>query len=198
MYQGKHTKKECTNAPRRKRRLRWNKQFVLLVSVLALMIGMVGGSLAYLVTNTDPVQNTFTAAVPDVTIDEDFKEQTEKKDVKVTNTSDFTAYIRAAYTVYWLDTAGNIDASVPVGAYTIDINTTDWTEFSGVYYYNKGAVAAGAQTSNFINSCKPTDLAPEGYQLVVDVSAEVVQAVPTQAVKDVWGADAAKLVGVTD
>lgn len=188
MYQGKYNNHG-------KRRLRWNKQFVLLVSVLTLVLGMVGGSIAYLFTSTDPVQNTFTAAVPDVTIPEDFDKQ-EKKDVKVTNKSDFRAYVRATYTVYWKDAAGNIDASVPTGAYSIVINTTDWTPAKGVYYY-KGAVEAGGTTNNFIVSCKPTVSAPVGYQLVVDVSAEVVQAEPDQAVIDVWGSEAAKLVGVT-
>lgn len=186
MYQGKYNNHG-------KRRLRWNKQFVLLVSVLTLVLGMVGGSIAYLFTSTAPVQNTFTAAVPDVTIPEDFDKQV-KKDVKVTNKSDFSAYVRATYTVYWKDAAGNIDASVPADA--CEINTTDWTYSNGVYYYNKGAVAAGGTTSNFINRCKPKDSAPEGYRLVVEVSAEVVQAEPVQAVIDVWGSEAAELVGV--
>lgn len=186
MYQGKYNNHG-------KRRLRWNKQFVLLVSVLTLVLGMVGGSIAYLFTSTAPVQNTFTAAVPDVTIPEDFDKQ-EKKNVKVTNKSDFSAYVRATYTVYWKDAAGNIDASVPADA--CEINTTDWTYSNGVYYYNKGAVAAGGTTSNFINRCKPKDSAPEGYRLVVEVSAEVVQAEPVQAVIDVWGSEAAELVGV--
>ena len=78
----------------------------------------------------------------------------------------------------------------------IEINKTDWTYSNGVYYY-KGAVEAGGTTNNFIVSCKPTVSAPVGYQLVVDVSAEVVQAEPDQAVIDVWGSEAAKLVGVT-
>ena len=186
MYQGKYNNHG-------KRRLRWNKQFVLLVSVLTLVLGMVGGSIAYLFTSTAPVQNTFTAAVPDVTIPEDFDKQ-EKKDVKVTNKSDFRAYVRATYTVYWKGADGKIDASVPADA--CEINTTDWTYSNGVYYY-KGAVEAGGTTNNFIVSCKPTVSAPVGYQLVVDVSAEVVQAEPDQAVIDVWGSEAAKLVGVT-
>ena len=190
MYNGKY------NNHNRKRRLRWNKQFVLLVSILALLVGVAGGSLAYLFTNTDPVQNTFTAAVPDVTIHEDFDDgDLIKKDVKVTNTSDFSAYVRATYTVYWLDANGKIDASVPVSAYTIDINSTDWQNIGDVYYYSRGPVAEGSVTTNFINSCKPTNSAPEGYKLVVDVSAEVIQAQPTQAVKDVWGDAAASAVG---
>lgn len=197
MYQGKYTNNVTGNAPRRKRRLRWNRQFVLLVSVVALMVGMVVGSLAYLFTSTGPVQNTFTPALPEVTIPEDFNKEI-KKDVKVQNNSDFKAYVRATYTVYWLDAAGNVDATVPTSAYSIEINTTDWKKLDGVYYYTKGAVDADGTTSNFINSCAPTDSAPAGYQLVVDVSAEVVQAVPTQAVIDVWGSEAAKLVGVTE
>lgn len=197
MYQGKYTNNVTGNAPRRKRRLRWNRQFVLLVSVVALMVGMVVGSLAYLFTSTGPVQNTFTPALPEVTIPEDFNKEI-KKDVRVQNKSDFKAYVRATYTVYWLDENGNVDATVPTDAYSININEDDWKKLDGVYYYTNGAVDADGTTSNFINSCAPTDIAPAGYQLVVDVSAEVVQAVPTQAVIDVWGSEAAKLVGVTE
>lgn len=197
MYQGKYTNNVTGNAPRRKRRLRWNRQFVLLVSVVALMVGMVVGSLAYLFTSTGPVQNTFTPALPEVTIPEDFNKEI-KKDVKVQNNSDFPAYVRATYTVYWLDANGNVDATVPKSAYSIEINEDDWKKLDGVYYYTNGAVDADGTTSNFINICKPMNTAPVGYKLVVDVSAEVVQAVPTQAVIDVWGSEAAKLVGVTE
>ena len=197
MYQGKYTNNVTGNAPRRKRRLRCNRQFVLLVSVVALMVGMVVGSLAYLFTSTGPVQNTFTPALPEVTIPEDFNKEI-KKDVRVQNNSGFPAYVRATYTVHWLDANGNVDATVPTDAYSIEINKDDWTESGGVYYYNKGVVGANGTTSNFINICQPTDSAPAGYQLVVDVSAEVVQAVPTQAVIDVWGSEAARLVGAIE
>ena len=45
----------------RKTRLRWNRSFVLAASVLALLLGIVGASLAYLSMKTEPVKNEFTS-----------------------------------------------------------------------------------------------------------------------------------------
>lgn len=175
MYQGKHTSGDSRRAPRKNRRFRWNRQFVLLVSIIALLVGIVGSSLAYLLTQTDPVQNTFQPSKVTCEIKETFS-GSEKKDVKVKNTGDTDAYIRAALVFTWVDEDGNI-APVPVvnGDYTLTLGA-DWNEGAdGYYYYNK-SVAPGAQTTNLIVSCAPVSgKAPDGYTLCVDVIADAIQ-----------------------
>ena len=185
MYNGKY------NTHNRKRRLRWNKQFVLLVSILALVLGVAGGSLAYLFTHTDPVQNTFTAAIPDVTIPETFN-GAEKKDVSVKNTGDLDAYVRARIVATWQDGEGNVSSTMPVAGtdytLTLNINNGSLWEKSGDYYYWKDVVKSGEKTDVLIKYCAPiAGSAPDGYYLVVDVLAETIQAEPKTAVKEVWG-----------
>lgn len=176
----------------RKRRLRWRKEFVLLCSIAILLIGMVGGSLAYLFMGTDAVTNTFTAPDIGVTIPEDFENgDTEKKDVKVTNSCDFEVYVRASYVAYFVavDDDGNTIVHPSTPSLNISINTDDW-EPSGKndgYYVYKTTVAAGATTNNFINSASLDGTAPDGYTLVIDVIGEVVQANPAEAKTQVWG-----------
>lgn len=194
MYQGKHTSHDCRRAPRKNRRLRWNRQFVLLVSIIALLVGIVGSSLAYLVTKTDPVQNTFQPSRVTCQIDEEFDGAT-KRNVNVTNTGDTDAYIRAALVFTWVDSKGNI-APNPVGSgdYTLETGS-DWTlKSDGFYYYNQ-SVAPGGKTTNLIVSCAPVSgKAPTGYTLCVDVIADAIQSKGlsssnTKPVVDAWKVD---------
>lgn len=196
MYQGKHTSGDSRRAPRKNRRLRWNRQFVLLVSIIALLVGIVGSSLAYLLTQTDPVQNTFQPSKVNCQIKEDFRQGgSVKENVQVKNTGDTDAYIRAALVFTWVDSQGNI-APVAVGSgdYTLELGS-DWTLGSdGYYYYNK-SVAPGAQTTNLIVSCAPVSgKAPDGYTLCVDVIADAIQSKGLSSsnqkpVVEVWGVD---------
>ncbi len=178
MYQGKFK-----NQPGKHRRLRWRREFVLVCSVLVLFIGMVGSTLAYLTTKTDPVKNTFTPSSIDVTVPENFTDKETKKDVKVKNEGDIPVYARATYVAYWVSDDGSVLPEVPVLNKTMG---TDWTyrEDDGYWYYNK-ILAAKATSTNFIVSMTANKI--EGRHLVVDVIAETVQASPDQAVIDVWG-----------
>ena len=171
----------------RKRRLRWRKEFVLACSIAILLIGMVGGSLAYLFMSTDAVTNTFTAPDIGVEIPEEFDKDT-KKNVKITNTCDFEVYARATYVVYWLDENGNVVPTKPVENtdYTIELGD-NWKKDGDYWYYNK-LLGAGKTSNNFIDICQETDSDnAKAYKLVVDVIGEVVQAEPVAAVQDLWG-----------
>lgn len=182
MYQGKHTR---TPEPKKRRRLRWRKEFLTLCSVIVLLIGVVGGTIAYLVTNTDPVENTFTPAKSGIDIPENFDGET-KKNVTVRNDSEYPVYARATYVAYWVsDEDNSVLPEVPTLTGS-GINTTDWTYRTedGYWYYNK-ILPAGEKTSNFINEFSAEK--KDGCHLVIDVIGETVQAEPEQAVKDVWG-----------
>ncbi len=186
MYQGKHTNNAAhrSSAPRRKRRLRWRKEFVLFCSVVVLLLGVIGGTVAYLVTNTDPVENTFTPATSGIDIPEVFDKET-KKDVTVKNKSDYAVYARATYVAYWVsDADGSVIPGEPV--LTKEQIGSEWgsQNADGYWYYNQ-IVPAGATTAPFIVEMTADKI--EGRHLVVDVIAETVQAEPEQAVEDVWG-----------
>lgn len=171
----------------KKRRLRWRKEFVLVCAIAVLLLGTVGGTLAYLIAQTGAITNVFTAPNVEVTVPEVF-DGTEKKDVQVKNNCDFSVYARATYVAYWRNAAGNIYPDTP--DLDISINKENWVQLeSNGYWYYKGILAAGAESPNFINIAKLAEgaTAPEGYHLVIDVIGEVVQADPIEAVQDVWG-----------
>lgn len=189
--------------PRHGRRLSWGRQALLLAALAVIVMGVVGGTVAYLVTNTTPVTNTFEPGYVTCVINEkgpDGKEgfknnfDTVKKNVTVTNTGIVYAYIRAAIIVTWKDSSGNIAATVPVEGtdYTLELNNTNWTE-SGGYYYHKGSVAPNAQTEKLIKTC--TALKSNGdYTLSVEILADAIQSSPDSAVTQAWGNGALTLV----
>lgn len=175
MKNGKYSNKN------RKRRLRWGREFVLLAAVVTLLVGVIGGSLAYLITNSDPVTNVFTPASVGATIPEEFDGDT-KKNVYVENTSDMPVYVRATFTAYWANEDKSVNPT-PVD-YTV-VYGDNWQLVNGIYYY-QGVVAAGGQTETpFIVSLAP-NVELEDCHLVVDVIAEVIQSEPIDAVQEAW------------
>lgn len=167
---------------------RWKRSGILLAAVIVLLAGAVGGTWAFLVAQSEPVQNNFTYAHVRCTIDEKF-ENGVKSDVQIQNTGDIPAYIRARIVVTWKDANGNVSA-VPVKNtdYTIAFNETDWTQ-QGDYWYCKTAVNPNGFTPELITECKKTDNAnvPDDYDLSVEILADAIQSEPANAVKEAWG-----------
>ena len=175
-----------------RRRLVWRREFVLLCSIVVLVLGMVGGSLAYLLDHTEDVKNTFVVPEIDVTIPEDF-DGLEKKNVQVENKCEFPVFARATYVAYWQNDEGEVYSEVP--EIDVIINTGNWTQNAndGYWYCNKILAAkneTGAKSPVFIESAKLSSGAQapsEEYHLVIDVIAEVVQSSPAAAAQQVWG-----------
>lgn len=164
---------------------RWKRSGILLAAVIVLLAGAVGGTWAFLVAQSEPVQNNFTYAHVRCTINEKF-ENGVKSDVKIQNTGDIPAYIRARIVVTWKNTSGNVSA-VPVKDtdYTITFNETDWTQ-QGDYWYCNTAVDATKFTPVLITECKKTGTAPDGYDLSVEILADAIQSEPASAVTEAW------------
>lgn len=163
------------------------RSLVLVVSLLALLLVVAGGTLAWL-TAQDSVSNTFTPAHVTCDVEEDFNGTTKEK-VSIKNTSDIPVYIRASIVVTWKDPSGNVYGQLPVAGtdYTISYGT-GWTR-QGDYWYCNSEVAVGANTTELISSCTVEEGAtiPEGYALSVEIIAEAIQSQPDRAVKDAWG-----------
>lgn len=167
--------------------IRWNRSFVVLAALLVLVLGIVGTTLAWLTDKTTDLTNTFEYAQVSCEVKEDFDYNT-KSNVRVKNTGTTDAYIRATYVVTWQDDNGNVSGQPVQNAdYTINLNTADWTEKDGYYYY-KNVVPAGKLTSNLINSCKVKDgvTPPTGYHLCVEILATAIQSQPVSAVNEAW------------
>lgn len=179
-----------------------SKRILLLVALVMILTAAIGGTIAYIVTSTSAVENTFTPAEVKTEINETF-DGTVKSNVSVANTGEVAAYIRAAIVVSWKTTTGETYAIAP-GAddYTITLNETDWVKI-GDYWYCKAPVAVGANTAVLIDECKLKEgvTPPDGYYLSVDVITSAIQAEPADAVTDSWGVtldDAKNIAALAD
>lgn len=176
--------------PQHGRRLRWGKQFILLAAIAVLALGIVGGTTAYLLTNTGNVVNTFAPGYVSCEINEDFESPyTEKSNVTVKNTGNTDAYIRAAIIVTWLDKeTGNAVASVPDGySYTMTVNGDNkWILYDGYYYYPT-PVSSGSSTDGSLLNCTVSYPTDPKYTLSVEILADAIQSSPANAVGQAWG-----------
>ena len=191
MYQGKYSERANT-APVRKgtakrRRLRWSKQFAILACVAVLLVGFVGSSLAWLMADTEPIENVFEPGEVPPTIVEEM-DGTVKNNVTVKNTGNVDAYIRAKLVFTWQNEAGEVLGVAPTSDdYTIDWKKEGWEDGPGGYYYYKAPVAPEGSTGVLATGIKQLTQNPaEGYTLHVEVLAESIQAEPLSAVSDAW------------
>ncbi|MGI5893414.1 MAG: hypothetical protein ACOX6P_02370 [Candidatus Merdivicinus sp.] len=175
---------------------RTNSRKKLLAAILstALICAVgVGGTVAWLHDATEPLVNTFDLANPDGEISEEMG--ATKKNVFIKNTGEVDAYIRVALTPIFLDEDGNI-ANEPVEAPTnltqttyngYSINwgdTSDWFYNGGYFYYKYPVEAKTGQTSNLIDEC--TANPQDGLTFELDVSAQLIQYQPEEAVENSW------------
>ena len=86
------------------------KSMLLLALVAMLLLGSVGGTVAFLVTSTNSVENVFTPANLDTDIVE-VVEGNVKKSITVMNNGNVPVYVRVAIIGYYVDDkTGNIVA----------------------------------------------------------------------------------------
>ena len=181
MYNGSHTK--ANNKPR----IRMNKLAILFIAVVMLIGAVVGSTVAFLVTETAPVENKFSYAKLSTEITEDFN-GTTKSNVQVKNTGDTAVYIRATYVINWLDKAGNIVSSVPT-EYGCDLQmNTDgnWIPGTDGFYYYKEPVAPRTSTAGSLLTCKAVYPANPEYTLSVEILATAIQSTPASAARNAW------------
>lgn len=186
------------------KRVMKTKKPVALVALLLILCCTVAGTVAFLVTSTDPVTNTFTPASVSTEVNEDFDGIT-KSNVTIKNTGNIDAYIRATVVVNWASDkeVGVVSGTAPKEGtdYTIEWTMSNWIKVGDYYYYTQKVAANGATEQLFTN-CKLLDGAnvPDGYHLQVTILADGIQAEPVHVVADVWKdvrVDGGKLVDAT-
>jgi len=162
-----------------------NKKTMLLLSLMVILLVGVGSTVAFLIAHADAVVNTFTPSAVTCEVLEDPFNGVTKTNVKVQNTSEINAYIRAEIVVNWKNDAGEVYGAEPkAGAdYSIDVpKDTGWFEKGGFYYYENAVDPKDTpddkdKTGVLINSCTPVaDRAPAGYYLSVEIIASAIQA----------------------
>ena len=182
MYHGKY---EARHLQRRHKR-RSKKTGMLFLSLLLVATMMVGGTLAYLFTNTEPLKNTFNPSHVSCSVTEKFN-GTTKSNVNVTNTGDIDAYIRVKLVTYRVnDKKQHIGGTAPLPKFTLGAN---WVSYDGYYYYTLPVAPGGSPETNLTESMTLTDsyTDADGGKQAIDVMAEAIQSVPENAVKAAWG-----------
>lgn len=161
------------------------RSLVLVVSLLAMMLVVAGGTLAWL-TAQARVSNSFTPAKVSCAVEEDF-DGTTKSNVNVRNTSDVPAYLRVKLVTYRVN-----DKEQHIGGTATIPNFTPgegWVKYGDYYYYTNPVDAESTPKTVLINSIPLTgsyDDADGGKQ-VIEVMAEAIQSVPEKAVGEAWG-----------
>lgn len=166
------------------------RSLAALIALVLIICVAVGGTIAYIVTQTDKVENKFTPADVKIQINEVF-ENNIKSSITVENVADaknVPCYIRVKLVSNTQDDNDNVTGSATVGDFRLNDKWFDGGD--GCYYY-KDVVNVGASTANLLADGSTITLT-SGQ--VVEVLAEGIQATPIDAVKEAWGADvAAKL-----
>ncbi len=168
MYRGKRAERK---APPKK----W---MVLLASLMVLLVLAVGGTVAFLFTESDPFTNTFRPGEVNIVV---------QPDRTVQNTGNIPVYIRAAVVTSWVDADGNLYWKQP----DANVTATGWKQHTDGFYYWPTSVAANASTDAITASASES---MEGYTFTVEILAQAIQADGgyvngTSAVVDAWGVD---------
>lgn len=160
----------------------------IVICAVAAICTTTGITLAYLFARTPQVNNSFEPVFVSCEVEESF-DGTTKSDVKVKNTGDISAYIRATLVVMWTANDGSVNSSAPAEGvdYTISLGSSNWVKGSDGFYYYIHSVAANDATAVLINSITTTADAPDGYSLSVHIAATAIQASPARAVEEAWG-----------
>ena len=175
----------------RKLKLLQSKQSLaikLVICLILLLMISVGGTIAFVVTHTIEIRNTFTESVVKCEVDETFKDNV-KSNVSIKNTGDTTAYIRAFVNVTWMNESGQVASVSPKSTdYMIEYSTSGWLKGSDGYYYYSLPVQPNDKTAVLINSCRllETASAPDGYYLSVEIVCSSIQSTPVSVVSDIW------------
>ena len=189
MYHGKYEAQHLQH--RRKRRSK--KTGTLFLSLLLVATMVVGGTLAYLFTNTEPVENIFTPSYVSCSVTEEFN-GTIKRNVNVTNTGNIDAYIRVKLVTYRVnDKEQHIGGTASLPTFTLGAN---WVLYDCYYYYTLPVAPRESPKTNLTDSMtligSYTDA--DGGKQVIEVMAEAIQANGvaddgTKAVVKAWGVD---------
>lgn len=166
-----------------------SKKITAIIASVVLACGLsVGGTIAWLFDEAS-VTNTFEMADVEGSIPETFEDNV-KSDVKVTNTGDIPAYVRVMLTPTIMNADNSIANVTPEFGtnYTWTLNDDDWFKGSDGFYYYRTPVEAGGKTEILVYEAKEIMSAlEEGQYLRLDVSAQLIQADPTDAVTESWG-----------
>ena len=168
------------NGKFRRKNRRFHIRNVLVLVSLALVITAIGGTIAYLIDTEEPIQNVFTPSQVTSLVVEDVFHGETKTNVKIQNTGDVSAFIRAEVVVTWMSEDGDkVLPSVPVKGedYTIEMGS-GWFEKDG-YWYWPSEVAKDGYSDVLIKRATAnktmTDSEGTDYYVAIEILSSAIQ-----------------------
>ena len=158
---------------------------ILLVALIFLSSLAIGGTLAYVLTNSSSLTNSFVTADMSCEIVEDFSNGTEKRNVCVKNTGDAPAYIRVKLLPYWYDKQEENIVAMSAWAPLFTAGN-GWVQGQDGYYYYVSPVKPGECTAVLISSISLKQDEVTLARQVLEIIASCVQAEPDEAVLEAW------------
>lgn len=197
-----------------------NKKSIIIASVMLLLLVAVGTTIAYIFTETEPVENTFNPSKVSCAVVEKGYEPVsgeiqnisdKKSNVQIKNTGDTDAYIRVAVVVNWASADGSsVWSTKPEEGdnldYKIEYNLDDsWVKGSdGYWYYTKSVPPTdGSNLTNIlIENATQNKEGPKGtdgtqYYLSIEIVASAIQSTPETVVKEQWSSGISDVDGTT-
>ncbi len=189
MYEKQETVKTPASQSHQKYQNKWKVSIIAACIIAVAIVSSI--TIAFLIDETAPAQNTLVPASVACAVEEDFDGKI-KENVSIKNTGEVQSYIRAMVVVTWMSADQSmVTASKPQinTDYTITYTEgTAWLLGSDGYWYYTLPVDVGNATETLISSCSLADSAavPEGFYLSVEVVGSAIQSTPTQAVTEKW------------
>lgn len=169
-----------------KRNINGRKGLITVAALVLILCAAVGGTLAWMTAQTEPVVNTFTVGQVDTDITENIA-TIQKKDIYVKNTGDMEAYVRAAVAMTWVDSEGEPVGSAALPALPMSLGNNWVLGSDGHYYYTKPVAAESSTDTPIFTDAITEPEPPDGCHLQVTILAEAIQSTPADAVIDAWG-----------
>ena len=165
------------------------KLLITIICAVVLFCATTSGTIAYIITKSQEAENAFQPVFVSCIVEENFDGVT-KSDVKIRNTGDINAYIRATFVVMWVSESGAVNATSPRENtdYAVMMGSSNWVKGSDGFYYYTSPVPPGEATEHLISAIAPTVEGPDGCYLSVHIAATAIQAEPYSAVNEAWGA----------
>lgn len=169
---------------KRKNNMVRGKSLALIVAVAALVLCVVGGTVAYLYAVTGSISNSFVAQKVNVTLDQT-QQEGSLSSVVVNNPDSEKAdcFVRVALIPRF--SGGVYDGAATLPAVSLG---TGWVRHTDGYYYYTQVVTAGTSTEDLL---KDPLVLPSN--LGVDVLVQALQSTPADAVLEAWGVDPTSL-----
>ena len=175
-----HTRKH-TGGPRRR-----NNTAILILALILLLGLAIGGTVAFLIDTTDDVENTFTPAKVEISIDEDYSNN-KKTSIKIENPDGddkVPCYVRVALVTNWVIAEGENAGQICTNGHSTDVTFTPgdgWTKGGD------DPVPVRGKTSNLLGSDEIVlSQAQDGCKMQVEVVASAIQSTLGDTAQAAW------------